>query len=72
MVFLYTSFFWSLFVSLCVCSIGLFPDSAGTQLEGGREAGRGDTKTDRQREGGWDESLGLDDEERKGERESLY
>jgi hypothetical protein len=32
----------------------------------------GDTQTDRQREGGWDESLGFDDEERKGEIESPY
>jgi hypothetical protein len=39
--------------------------------EGG-EAGMGDTQTDRQREGGWEESLGCDDEERKGEIESLY
>ncbi len=39
--------------------------------EGG-EAGMGDTQTDRQREGGWDESLGFDDEERKGEIESPY
>ncbi len=64
--------FWSLCFSLYVCSIGFFPDSAGTQLEGEREAGRGDTQTDRGREGGWDESLGFDDEERKGESESLY
>jgi hypothetical protein len=57
MVFLYKSvflcvvLFWSLCVSLCVCSIGFFPDSAGTQLEGGRQAGETHRLTDRGREG---------------------
>lgn len=40
--------------------------------ERGRQAGETHRLTDREREGGWDEILGFDDEERKGESESLY